>query len=313
MMKGSFLYWTKSLARRFDMKKISICIGVFMVLFLAVGVYTAQAVVADGLNGTWLKFTGSLKGMEFSGGSGSEEAGKNDNDSFKLYGCVVDGPFYDNQFFVQFYEKASTAPRAGVGVFEKKAGTADKFAGWFTMNLMEGYVPANPDEYTTSISVPGEMTIKRNSLGNIDKIKFKGLYGQAEKKPEKEVNPTIYTGYALYGVKKLNAETATKKSLPFEEDTACPAGYVVHVKKTEGRFRPGIIEPAGPWVPVAAGVSQQFTITTTVDCTSVSVWLDGNNGVPDYFQPCVTPSGDVNFSPVILPAGANHSIWVEFD
>ena len=54
------------------MKKISICIGVFMVLFLAVGVYTAHAQVT-GLNGTWLKFTGKLKGMEFSGGPGSTE------------------------------------------------------------------------------------------------------------------------------------------------------------------------------------------------------------------------------------------------
>ena len=170
------------------MKKISICIGVFMVLFLAVGVYTAQAQVT-GLNGTWLKFTGKLKGMEFSGGPGSTEKGKNDNDSIKLYGCVVDGPFYDNQFFVQLYEKERTAIRAGDAVFQKSAGTEDKFAGWFSMKLMEGYNPLNPDEYTTSVSAPGEMTIKN------DKIKFKGFGGQAEKEPA-----GTYTGYALYGV-----------------------------------------------------------------------------------------------------------------
>jgi len=99
------------------MKKATMCIGVFIILFLAVGVYTVQAEVTGGLNGTWLKFTGSLKGMEFAGGPGSE-VGRNDSDSITLYGCAVDGPFYDNQFFVQFYESASTGTPAGVGVFE---------------------------------------------------------------------------------------------------------------------------------------------------------------------------------------------------
>ena len=40
---------------------------------------------------------------------GQQRTGKNDNDSIKLYGCVVDGPFFDNQFFAQLYEKERTA------------------------------------------------------------------------------------------------------------------------------------------------------------------------------------------------------------
>jgi hypothetical protein len=293
------------------MKKVSLYIGIFIVFFLAVGVYMAQAVVADGLNGTWLKLTGSIKGLEFAGGPGSEEVGKNDNDSLKLYGCILDGPFYDNQFFVQLYEKASDAIPAGVGVFEKKAGTADKFAGWFTMNLMVGYVPANPYEYTTSLSVPGEMTIKRNNLGNIDKVKFKGFYGQAEKKPEKEVNPTIYTGYALYGVKKINAESATKKSLPFDENTACPAGHIINVKKIDDGVHTGSIEPAGPWVPVSTGADQAFTITTTSDNTAVYVYVD-NIEAPVYEN---TSTGDAGFTYTYTfsAVNANRSIWVRFD
>ncbi|MBP1746545.1 MAG: hypothetical protein H6Q54_1160 [Deltaproteobacteria bacterium] len=293
------------------MKKATMCIGVFIVLFLAVGVYMVQAEVTSGLNGTWLKFTGSLKGMEFVEGPGSEEAGRNDNDSIKLYGCAVDGPFFDNQFFVQFYEKASTATPAGVGVFEKKAGTADKFAGWLNMRLMEDYDPAAPDTYTDNISVPGEMTIKRNNLDNINKINFKGFGGHGEKRPTNPQGP--YTGYALYGVKKLNGQSATAKSLPFDENTACPAGYVIQVKKTDDGVHTGTIDPPGPWVPVAAGVSQAFTITTAVDCTTVSVWLDNNTGVPDYIHPCVTPPGAVNFNPVTISPGANHSILVQFD
>ena len=286
----------KSLIRRFDMKKISICIGVFMVLFLAVGVYTAHAQVT-GLNGTWLKFTGKLKGMEFSGGPGSTDTGKNDNDSIKIYGCVVDGPFFDNQFFTQLYEKERTAIRAGDAVFQKSAGTEDKFAGWFSMKLMEGYNPLNPDVYTTSVSAPGEMTIKN------DKIKFKGFGGQAEKGPA-----GAYTGYALYGV-KLDAKTATAKSLPFDEATPCPAGNIIQVKKTDNGFGIGTITPAGPWVPVASNVVPQFIISTSVvlSCTSFNVYVDGTT-TP------YNPSSDCAVLPYsfTLPPGLNHSVWVEF-
>jgi len=293
------------------MKKATMCIGVFLILFLAVGVYAVQAVVADGLNGTWLKFTGSLKGMEFANGPGSEEAGRNDNDSIRLYGCAVDGPFFDNQFFVQFYEKANTAIPAGVGVFEKNAGSADKFVGWLNMRLMEDYNPAAPDTYTDNISVPGEMTINRNRLDNIDKIRFRSFGGHGEKRPTNPPGP--YTGYTLYGVKKLNGQSATAKSLPFDENTACPAGYVIQVKTTDDGVHTGTIDPSGPWVPVAAGVSQAFTITTTVDCTTVSVYLDGETETPTYSQPCVQPPGEVNFSPFTISPGANHSILVQFD
>ena len=282
------------------MKKISICLGVFMVLFLAVGVYTAQAQTqVTGLNGTWLKFTGSIKGLEFSGGPGSTEEGRNGNDSIKLYGCVVDGPFFDNQFFVQLYEKERTATRAGDAVFQKSAGTEDKFAGWLSMKLMEGYNPLNPDEYTTSVSAPGEMTIRN------DKIKFKGFGGQAEKEPA-----GTYAGYALYGV-KLDAKTATARSLPFDEATACPAGNLIQVKKTDNGVRTGIIAPAGPWVSVATNVNQVFTISTIVDCTSVTVYVEGNTVTPLYQNNCVTPAG-LAFSHT-FNAGTNHSIWVDFD
>jgi hypothetical protein len=289
----------KSLIRRFDMKKYSICIGVFLVLFLAVGVYTAEAQVT-GLNGTWLKLSGKLKGMEFSGGPGSTEDGKNDKGSVKLYGCVVDGPFFDNQFFTQLYEKERTAIRAGDAVFQKSAGTEDKFAGWFSMKLMEGYNPLNPDEYATSVSSPGEMTIKN------DKIKFKGFGGQAEKRPA-----GAYTGYALYGVDKLDAQTATAKSLPFGEATPCPAGNIIQVKKTDTGVPSGIITPGGPWVSVATNVNQVFTISTIVDCTSVTVYVEGNTVTPLYQNNCVTPAG-LAFSHT-FNAGANHSIWVDFN
>jgi len=184
------------------MKKVTLYIGIFIVFFLVVGAYMAQAQVTE-LNGTWLKFTGSLKGMEFTGGPGSEEVGGNDNEPIRLYGCVVDSPyFFDDQFFVQLYEKNRTVKRAGAAVFQKSAGTANQFAGWFNMNLMDEYIPATPDLYSTSISAPGKVTIKG------DKIDFKGFGGQVEKVGGG------YAGYSVYGVKKLNAKTVTARSLP---------------------------------------------------------------------------------------------------
>jgi hypothetical protein len=41
------------------MKKVSFCIGVFIVLFLAIGVHTVKAQDLSGLNGQWLN--GTLK------------------------------------------------------------------------------------------------------------------------------------------------------------------------------------------------------------------------------------------------------------
>lgn len=281
------------------MKKVSTCIGFFMVFFLLVFVYTAQADVT-GLNGTWLKFTGKVKGMNFSGGLGSSENGRTDNDSFKLYGCIVDGPFYDNQFFMQLYEKERTATPAGHAVFQKSAGTEDDFAGWLSMKLMEQYNPLNPDEYTTSVSAPGEIKIKR------DNLEFEGFGGQAEKEPA-----GTYTGYALYGVNKLKAKTSSSRSLPFDENTPCPEGNLIQVKKTDNGVRTGIIAPAGPWHPVASNINQSFDIITIVDCTSITVYIDGNTATPYYTNNCVSPPG-LAYT-YTFPAGANHSIWVDFN
>lgn len=286
------------------MKKATLYIGVFIVFFLAVGVYMAQADVTGGMNGTWLKFTSSFKGMEFADGPESTVAGVNDNDSIKLYGCLVDGPFYDKKFFIQVYEKTKTTTPAGAAVFQKSAGTEDKFAGWFSMNLMEDYNPATPAIYTTSVSVPGEMTIKR---GRTDQISFKGFGGQAEKEPA-----GAYTGYASYGVKKFIAKTTTARSLPFDEDTACPSGYVIQVKKTDDGVHTGTISPAGPWVPVAANADQAFTITTTEDNTAVYVYVDGNIITPVY-ENTSTGAAGFTYTYTFSVVGANHSIWVDFD
>jgi len=279
------------------MKKAGMFIGFLIVFIFMTGVYNSQSQVTE-LNGTWLKFTGSLKGMEFINGPGSDEVGWNDNDPIRLYGCVVDSPyFFDDQFFVQLYEKKRTPFRAGAAVFQKSAGTANQFAGWFSIHLMNGYIPATPDLYSTSISVPGQMTIKR------DKLKFKGFGGQAEKVGGD------YGGYALYGVKSISAKTVNEKNVSLSKYTSCPAGYVIHVKNTDDGDHTGTITPPGPWVDVTTGYSQQFFITANIAGTFVRVYVDGGL-VYSY----LTVSPNESIGPITIDSdGKNHSFWVDFD
>jgi len=243
------------------MKKFSLCIGAFLVLFLMFGGYTAQAQGdLQEFNATWLKFSGKATGSELAGGEGSTSPAQKDNGSIQLYGCVVGFP--EGPALIQVYEKDSTANRAGWGTFSKKGGTADKFIGWFHLRTSdEGWSAVNPNDYTTDTYVPGEMTAKN------EKLNFKGYGGQAEKKPA-----TGYDGYALYGV-KLGAKTATARSLPFDETTPCPwpsGVYRIQVINPDG----ATVDPAGPYVEVASGATQAFTVTPPPDYTC-TVSLDG--------------------------------------
>ena len=109
--------------------------------------------------------------------------------------------------------------------------------------------------------------------------------------------------------------TATAKSLPFGEDTECPAGNVIQVKKTDDGVHTGTIDPA--WSLGAcccSDVSQEFTITPTliVPC----MFLCGLTVIPELLIiPTLRYSLQVWLIsvPLPFPAGVNHSIWVQFD
>jgi hypothetical protein len=82
------------------MKKVSLCIGVFIVLFLAIGVHTAKAQDLSGLNGQWLN--GALKVQKgwvtANGTAGAPE--KMQNSTEKFYACVSRGCI-SNAIYVQ--------------------------------------------------------------------------------------------------------------------------------------------------------------------------------------------------------------------
>jgi len=93
------------------MKKVSLCIGAFLVLFLISGVYNAQSqdyAVLNQMNGKWLKFNGSVKGYDF--GVFHDTAGKADKFQGTLnqiYACVSYNPANETAD-MYVYDKAGT-------------------------------------------------------------------------------------------------------------------------------------------------------------------------------------------------------------
>jgi hypothetical protein len=74
------------------MKKVSFCIGVFAVLFLAIGAYTAHAQDLSGFNGQWLHATLKAQKGWVTGGSGTTAIPeKMQNVTEKFYACVRGG------------------------------------------------------------------------------------------------------------------------------------------------------------------------------------------------------------------------------
>ena len=113
------------------MKKVSFCIGVFIVLFLAIGVHTVKAQDLSGLNGQWLN--GTLKtqqGWVTANGTASAPE-KMRNFTEKLYACVRAGGGSATLFM---FDKEGTPIadfRAGIGWI---AGTDDDFVGQMSID-----------------------------------------------------------------------------------------------------------------------------------------------------------------------------------
>jgi hypothetical protein len=112
------------------MKKVSLCIGVFIVLFLAIGVHTAKAQDLSGLNGQWLN--GALKVQKgwvtANGTAGAPE--KMQNSTEKFYACVRAGGASATLFMFNKEGNPIADFTATIGWI---AGTNDDFVG--SMNI----------------------------------------------------------------------------------------------------------------------------------------------------------------------------------
>ena len=117
------------------MKKVSLFTGVFMVLFLAIGAYTAHAQDLSGLNGQWLNgILKAKKGWVTSRSGATAVPEKMQNVTEKFYACVRAGGGSVTLFM---FDKEGTPIvdfRGGIGLI---AGTNDAFVGELMLDKAE--------------------------------------------------------------------------------------------------------------------------------------------------------------------------------
>jgi len=89
------------------MKKLSLCIGVFVVLFLMIAVYTAQAQGnLTEYNGLWLKDVSKYRNMVWGGLAGSETIPvKGNNETYTTYTCMSVDPATPGTINLRTYDK----------------------------------------------------------------------------------------------------------------------------------------------------------------------------------------------------------------
>lgn len=167
------------------MKKISLCISVFVILFLAVGVYTAQAQAdLSAFDGTWLKLTVKpQKGLEFTGYDSTAAPDKMKAGAEQIYACMdVDSTNPEGgleQAYLRLFDKQGTA--IGYGTLSWDAGTNLEFMGYLRAFIATDvtYVP-NPDtgfpvELSWDTYLYGYVSVTGQSA---DKIKIKSISGE---------------------------------------------------------------------------------------------------------------------------------------
>lgn len=161
------------------MKKLLLCIGVFLVLFFMTGVYTSQAqdfAALNQMNGKWLKFNGSIKGYDF--GTYHDPAGeavKLSGTLNQIYACVLYNPA--NEYAdMNLYNKVGT--QIGWGFFYWESGTTDTWLSMTNIFLVSSGRPY--PTYDTDVGLSATLIAKTTNAAEKGTFKSLGLQGDIE-------------------------------------------------------------------------------------------------------------------------------------
>jgi len=143
-MPGCFggipLWQTKTIQRRFHMKKFSLCIGAFLVLFLIIGVYKAEA-QADltAFDGLWMKDSTKFRKVVLAGAAGSTTVpGWGFNEAYKGYTCMEVDP--TNAGTINLYSYDNYGNYVGIyGYLDWHSGTNSEFLGLLYLYSDDGF------------------------------------------------------------------------------------------------------------------------------------------------------------------------------
>jgi hypothetical protein len=207
------------------MKNVLLCIGAVTVLFLVIGVYTAQA-QGDlrGFDGRWLQITiQEQKGLSFTMGQDSTETpGKWANRKHQLYACVDvrDKGVANEKANLRFYDSDGRAK--GYGSIYWDAGTNLEFLGTISGRLAIDvtYVPG-PNGLPTQESLYDLVADAYSSVKgkDIERIVIQSLGGWGWTEiPTTTETTGIYAGFGI----NLTGKILTGNRIPkFTITPAC--------------------------------------------------------------------------------------------
>ena len=202
------------------MKKVSICFGVAVVLFLLIGSYTAQAQDLSAFDGTWLKLTVKpQKGLEFTGLDSTSAPEKMTASAGNFYACVDVDEASPTPVYLRFFDKEGAA--VGYGYLYWDAGTNLQFMGYF-----EAYISDEVQYVAGEDGFPGVGSLTDvylygfvNVAGKaVDKIKIKSISGEGYiQSPDATATTGTYAGFGY----TLNGGFAKGKKIPTGITPAC--------------------------------------------------------------------------------------------
>jgi len=129
------------------MKNEKLCIGAFLILFLLMGVYTAQAQpfpALEQMNGKWLKMNGSVNGWLVPSYRADMQPEKLNAPLSSMYACVY---YIPDSISADLVISDHNGIQIGVGSLTYDGGTVDQWLAYINLSLdSKGDYEANGDD-----------------------------------------------------------------------------------------------------------------------------------------------------------------------